>query len=113
MEAIATSRPVLVADVADGATGRWPTYMVRPRGARGPVGVRLPVGTGTANLGALDVFRARAGRMSEDDVTHAVTFAEIARVTILDGQHQAPAGPCRTASTRPPDASRRRSRPRG
>jgi hypothetical protein len=91
VEAIATSRPVLVAEVATDAR-RWPAYAaaVLERGIRSVFA--FPLQTGAANLGVLDVFRLQAGEMSREDVAQSLTFAEIARITLLDGQHRAPVG---------------------
>jgi GAF domain-containing protein len=92
IDAMATNRPVLVADVSDGASGRWPMYAaaVHEYGVRSVFA--FPLRTGSTSLGVLDVFRARAGRMSQEDVAQSLTFAEIARVVMLDGQHTAGAG---------------------
>jgi GAF domain-containing protein len=92
IDAIATNRPVLVADVSDGASGRWPMYTaaVQDYGVRSVFA--FPLRTGSESLGVLDVFRTRSGRMTQDDVAQSLTFAEIARITMLDGQDSAGAG---------------------
>ena len=89
MDAIATNSPVLVADVSDGATSRWPMYAsaVHEQGVRSVFA--FPLRTGSTSIGVLDVFRDRAGRMTQEDVAQSLTFAEIARVTMLDGQDNA------------------------
>jgi GAF domain-containing protein len=89
MDAMATRLPVLVPDVADGATSRWPMYAsaVQEYGVRSVFA--FPLRTGAASIGVLDVFRVRPGRMTQDDVAQSLTFAEIARTTMLDGQDQA------------------------
>jgi hypothetical protein len=89
VDAMATRLPVLVPDVADGATNRWPMYAsaVQEYGVRSVFA--FPLRTGAASIGVLDVFRARAGRMTQEDVAQSLTFAEIARTTMLDGQDQA------------------------
>jgi GAF domain-containing protein len=89
IDAMATNSPVLIADVSDGAIERWPMYA----SAAHEYGVRsvfaFPLRTGESNLGVLDVFRDRTGRMTQEDVAQSLTFAEIARVTMLDGQDNA------------------------
>jgi GAF domain-containing protein len=92
MDAMATRLPVLVPDVADGATSRWPMYAsaVQEYGVRSVFA--FPLRTGAASIGVLDVFRVRPGRMTQDDVAQSLTFAEIARTTMLDGQDQASPG---------------------
>jgi hypothetical protein len=92
MDAIATSRPVFVADVNDGTTIRWPMYAsaVQEYGVRSVFA--FPLRTAATRLGVLDVFRTQAGQMSQDDIAQSLTFAEIAQAAMLDGQDNAPAG---------------------
>jgi hypothetical protein len=92
IEAIATSRPVLVADVRDGAAGRWPMYAeaVQQHGVRAVFA--FPLQTGAVSFGVMDVFRTRAGRMSREDLDQSLTFAAIAGTAMLDGQHDAADG---------------------
>ena len=72
VEALATRRPVLVADVA---TTGWPIYAAAVQ----ELGVRsvfaFPLRTGPVSLGAFDVFRAEAGQMSQDDFAQSLAFA--------------------------------------
>jgi len=86
IEAIATSRPVLVADVNDGAASRWPMYAsaIQEYGVQSIFA--FPLGTGAAGLGVMDVFRTSVGRMTQEDIAQSLTFAEIARITMLEGQ---------------------------
>jgi GAF domain/ANTAR domain len=91
IDAFAARRPVLVPDLADGPMSRWPAYA--PAAYDG--GVRavfaFPLQVGAGRLGVLDVFRARPGPLSADELAQALTFAEVAVNTLLDGQ--AHAGP--------------------
>ena len=89
VDALATGRPVLVADVT-GAADRWPIYSsaVGERGVRSVFA--FPLLAGSASVGVLDVFRGRPGAMNEEDVAQSLTFAAIARTAVLDGQHDAP-----------------------
>lgn len=68
VDAIATSRPVLVADVNAGTTSRWPMYAaaVQEYGVRSVFA--FPLRTEATRLGVLDVFRMQAGQMSPDGV---------------------------------------------
>jgi GAF domain-containing protein len=92
VDALASSSPVLVPDVTEGAAGRWPMYAaaVLERGIRSVFA--FPLRTGAESIGVLDIFRPRAGRMTHEDVVQSLIFAEIARVTVLDGQDNAPDG---------------------
>jgi hypothetical protein len=89
IEAFAARRPVLVPDLADGAMSRWPFYS--PAAYDG--GVRavfaFPLQVGAGRLGVLDVFRARPGPLSADELGQALTFAEVAVTTLIDGQAEA------------------------
>jgi hypothetical protein len=92
IDAFATRRPVLVSDLADGAARRWPVYAA----TAGDAGVRavfaFPLQVGAARLGALDVFRSRPGPLSAEELGLALTFAEVAVTTLLDGQADARPG---------------------
>jgi hypothetical protein len=92
IDAFANRRPVLVPDLSDEPIGRWPGYTPAAR----EVGVRavfaFPLQVGAGRLGVLDVFRARPGPLSPDELRQALTFAEVAVTTLLDGQSAAPPG---------------------
>lgn len=85
-EAYGLQRPVLVPDLSDGAATRWPAYAR----AVSALGVRavfaFPLQIGAAGLGVLDVFRRRAGMLTPAELALALTFAETAVATLLDGQ---------------------------
>ncbi len=86
VDAFRLQRPVLIPDLADGAMTRWPAY--------GPAahayGVRavfaFPLQIGAARLGVMDVFRAESGMLTPAQLALALTFAEVAVATLLDGQ---------------------------
>ena len=104
LEAFASRVPVLVPDLAaapseepdrDGSgpaapapngAPRWPVYAsaAQQQGVRAVFA--FPLQVGTAGLGVLDVYRARPGRLSARALGQALTFAEIAVMTLLDGQ---------------------------
>jgi hypothetical protein len=92
IDAFATRRPVLVPNLADGAMNRWPVYSP----AAYADGVRavfaFPMQVGAALLGVLDVFRARPGSLSGEELRRALTFADVALTTLLDGQAGAEPG---------------------
>jgi GAF domain-containing protein len=92
IDAFATRRPVLIPDLSDGSMGRWPGYTpaVREAGVRAVFAFPLQVGAG--RLGVLDVFRARPGPLSGDELRQALAFAEVAVTTLLDGQSAARPG---------------------
>jgi hypothetical protein len=92
IDAFMARRPVLIPDLADRAMNRWPAYT--PAAYDG--GVRavfaFPLQVGAGRLGVLDVFRARPGPLSADELGQALTFAEVAVTTLLDGQADASPG---------------------
>jgi hypothetical protein len=92
LDAFATRRPVLVPELTDGAMRRWPMYApaVRDQGVHAVFA--FPLQIGAARLGVLDVFRATAGPLSADEFRDALTFADVAVTTLLDGQQQAGPG---------------------
>jgi hypothetical protein len=91
IDAFAARRPMLVADLAEEAMS-WPVYVpaAYDRGVRAVFAFPLQVGAG--RLGVLDVFRARPGPLSADELGQALSFAEVAVTSLLDGQADAGAG---------------------
>lgn len=89
IDAFTARRPVLVPDLGDGASSRWPGYAQ----AAYDVGVRavfaFPLQIGAARLGVLDVFRPRPGTLTVDELVQALSFAEVAVTTLLGGQDRA------------------------
>ena len=85
MEALSSRRPVLQPDLVGGDPARWPIYSA----AMHDYGVRavfaFPLQVGAILLGVFDVFRAAPGMLSEDELAQALTFAEVAVMTLLDG----------------------------
>ncbi len=92
LDAFATRRPVLVPDLSNGAMRRWPGYApaVHDRGMRAVFA--FPMQIGAARLGVLDVFRMEPGPLSGEQFREALTFADVAVTTLLDGQEQAAPG---------------------
>jgi hypothetical protein len=91
VDAFDLSRPVLVPNLAEGA-GRWPVYAAAAHDAGIRAVFAFPLQVGAARLGVLDVFRTRAGSLSRDELGQALTFADVAVTTLLDGQEHATAG---------------------
>jgi hypothetical protein len=86
IDAYERQRPVLIPDLDEGAMTRWPAYApaVYAEGVRAVFA--FPLQIGAARLGMLDIFRAEPGMLSADDLALALTFAEIAVGTLVDGQ---------------------------
>jgi hypothetical protein len=92
LDAFAGRSPVLVPDLSDGAMRRWPGYApaLHDRGVRAVFA--FPLQIGAARIGALDVFRDEPGSLTDGEFRDALTFADVAVTTLLDGQEQAPPG---------------------
>ena len=92
LDAFASRRPVLIPDLSDGAMRRWPGYApaLHARGVRAVFA--FPLQIGAARIGALDVFRDEPGALTPGEFRDALTFADVAVTTLLDGQAQAPPG---------------------
>jgi GAF domain-containing protein len=83
-DAFATRRPVLVPDLDNEVPARWPIYTpaVHDSGIRAVFS--FPLQMGAVRLGVLDVFRQRTGSLSDDELTDALTFAEVTMTALLD-----------------------------
>jgi hypothetical protein len=92
IDAFAARRPVLIEDLADGTANRWPGYTPAAYDAGVRAVFAFPLQVGAGRLGILDVFRARPGPLSAGELSQALTFAEIAVATLLDGQDHARPG---------------------
>jgi GAF domain len=83
LDAVSRSRPVLVADLADADSDRWPAFT----GALLQQGVRavfaLPVAVAGVCVGALDLFRYQAGPLTSQDLDGALLAAEVAELPLL------------------------------
>ena len=88
IDAFDSRRPVLIPDLADQAAARWPMYgpAAHDKGVRAVFA--FPLQTGAARLGVLDVFREHPGALSDDQLSDAMTFAELTMEALLD-QHEA------------------------
>lgn len=86
IDAFAASRPVLVPELDGTVMRRWPVYgpAVHEKGIRAVFA--FPLQVGAVRLGVLDVFRTRQGQLSRDQIGWAVTFADRAVATLLDGR---------------------------
>jgi GAF domain/ANTAR domain len=92
MDAFASRRPVMEADLAAGGAARWPLYAA----AANTHGVRaafaLPLQVGAARLGVLDLYRNQPGPLSADELVWALGFADVATTMLLDAQQVAQPG---------------------
>jgi ANTAR domain/GAF domain len=76
--------PVLVADLADPKEARWPAFgpALLAHEIRGVFAV--PVVVAGEYVGALDLFRKRAGQLESEEFAGGIVAAELAGVPLLD-----------------------------
>jgi hypothetical protein len=90
VDASQTGRPVLQPDLARTAPLRWPAFA----GGALEAGVRavfaFPLRVGAIRVGVLDLYRDRAGPLSGDELTEALSFADAATLVLLHAQAGAP-----------------------
>ncbi len=92
LDAFASRRRVLVPDLANDGVLRWPGYAVAMQGRGLRAVFAFPLQGGAARLGVLDVFRVEPGLLSAAQFRAALTFADMAVTTLLDGQERAVPG---------------------
>jgi hypothetical protein len=92
MDAFSSSRPVLEPDLGRGGIARWPVYSAAAQAEGVRAVFAFPLQIGAARLGVLDLYRDRPGSLSSQEITQALTFADVATTMLVDGQEQAPAG---------------------
>lgn len=92
LEAFVSRRPVLEADLAGGGMTRWPLYAAAARNEGVRAAFAFPLQIGATRLGVLDLQRTAAGPLSSDELTRALSFADVATTMLLNGQDDAPPG---------------------
>jgi hypothetical protein len=92
LEAFTSRRPVLEADLADGGMTRWPLYAVAAHDEGVRAAFAFPLQIGATRLGVLDLQRTTPGPLSAEELTQALSFADVATTMLLNGQEHAPPG---------------------
>lgn len=92
VEAYDEDRPVLEPDLAHPAEARWPAFSppALEAGARAVFG--FPLQVGAVRLGALNVYRDRAGPLTDDQHADALVMAGVAARSVLAMQAKATPG---------------------
>ena len=92
VDAYQHDRPVLEPDLADPAKTRWVAFTIPALAA----GVRaifgFPLQVGAVRLGALNLYRDRAGPLSDEQHADALVMADVCAAAVLMMQANAPPG---------------------
>jgi hypothetical protein len=92
IEAYTSRRPVLEPQLSTHGMRRWPGYAAAAQEQGVQAVFAFPLQVGAARAGALDIYRTEAGSLTDDALTQAVTFAEVAMGLLVDGQDGAQDG---------------------
>jgi hypothetical protein len=92
IDAFASRRPVLVADLLAHGSSRWPGFAPAAHDQAVRAVFAFPLQVGAARAGAMDVYRDQPGPLSARALTQAFTFAEVAMDALVDGQNNAQNG---------------------
>jgi hypothetical protein len=92
VDALSTRRPVLVGELGDAATSRWPLYCSAAHGDGVRAMFAFPLQVGAAQLGVLDVFRTQVGTLSAGELVRAFGFAEHAVNALIEDRGDGAAG---------------------
>lgn len=89
LDAYRTERPVAEPDLGGARYSRWPAFgpLAFRAGARAVFG--FPLLIGAARLGALNLYRDRAGPLSDDQQADALVMADVAARAVLAMQANA------------------------
>lgn len=86
VDAVSSGTPVLVPDLGnpvDVLIQRWPAFMQRADSAGVQAVFAFPLSIGAIKVGALDLYRNRAGDLSGDQISAALMAADAAAVGLL------------------------------
>lgn len=84
LDAVASGLPVLAGDVGSPDERRWPVLTPALAGHGVQAVFALPVSIATHRIGALDLFRERAGTLSDRTLSGGLLAAELAALPLLD-----------------------------
>jgi len=84
LDAVRLRAPVLVSDLSDPVAERWPAFTASLQDAGVEAVFALPVTIAAATVGALDLFRHRAGPLDDRGLEGALAAARLAASPLLD-----------------------------
>jgi hypothetical protein len=83
VESSGTGRPVLQPDLARTGPARWPGFAAAALKAGIGAIFALPLRVGGIRLGVLDLYRDAVGELSADELTEALSYADVATAVLL------------------------------
>ncbi len=92
IDAHRTGNAVTEPNLADPAVARWPAFGPKVVDAGGRAIFGFPIRIGAARIGALNLYRDRAGPLSDDQHADALVMADVIARALLALQANAPAG---------------------
>ena len=84
--------PVLEPDLLGALEPRWPAFAPLVLDAGGRAVFAFPLRLGAVRVGALDLYRDRPGRLTDDQHADALVLADVVTEAVLMMQAAAPAG---------------------
>ena len=84
LDAVRQGRPVLVPDLGDPAEDRWPAFAGALLRSEIRAVFALPVTIASQQIGALDLFRRRAGELTGSALAGGMLAAELAALPLMD-----------------------------
>jgi GAF domain-containing protein len=88
VESSRTGRPVLQPDLDRTGPGRWPAFSAGALEAGIRAIFAFPLRVGGIRLGVLDLYRDKAGELSDTELSEALSFADAATSVLLHLQAQ-------------------------
>ncbi len=86
IDAVTSGVPVLIPDLTqpgDVAVERWPAFMEAASGAGVQAVFALPLRIGVINVGAMDLYRVKAGDLEANQLSAALMAADAAAIALL------------------------------
>jgi hypothetical protein len=85
VDTFADGGPILVVDLGSPeCLARWPAFTPAALGSGAHAVFALPLQIGAIRLGVLDLYRARPGPLSPDELADALAYADTAGLLLLD-----------------------------
>jgi hypothetical protein len=83
VDASRSGRPALHPDLAQSGPQRWPGFTAGAAAAGLAAVFALPLRVGGIRLGVLDLYRTTTGALSDEELAHALSYADAATAVLL------------------------------